>query len=209
MRHVGPCCHKVTGWYHPSACFCNSTAPQSLLGCISLQQEWFSVISESQNGSCHTHLFQCFESLQGIFWKWHPLWLPAGPFLSQVFIKWLCNVCKPLDEPSVVAHQTKKGIHLQCKFEVVHILQLLSSSSYWSHPILWDSMCQIGDFFSKKVALWWLQFQIVFSNQSKMTCISSEGVLQPSVRRWLCCQGRWGNISGSVPQGNFALATEM
>ena len=28
-------------------------------------------------------------------------------------------------------------------------------------------MCQIGDFFSEEAALWWLQFQIVFSTSVK------------------------------------------
>ena len=143
--------------------------PQSILGCISLQQEWFSVVSKSQNGGCHTCLLQCLESLQGIFCRWHPLCLPAGPFPSGIFTEWLCNACEPFNEPPVVAYQTKKGT---CLHVCLRQHTLCDCFHVWVgalHPIPWDSVCQICDFFSEKLHLDGFNFRLCSLNQSKMT----------------------------------------
>ena len=94
-----------------------------------------------------------------------------------MFIEWLCNMCKPLNEPPVVANQTKEKHAPQYKFEAVHALQLLPSSNCWVAPHPLRLNVPIGDFFPENVALQWLQFQIVFSKINQRQCVSSEGVL--------------------------------
>ena len=141
--------------------------PQSILGHISLQQEGFSVVNKSQTGGCHTCLFQHSKSPQGIFCKWHLLWLPAGPFPSQIFAEWLCNACEPFDELPVVAHQTEKGTHLCVSLRQHALCNCFQAQVTGWHPILWDSMHQIGDFFSEKAAFQQLQFQIMLSKLVK------------------------------------------
>ena len=54
----------------------------------------------------------CFKSFHGILGERHPLRLPAGPFPSMILTERLCNVCKPLHGPPVVAHQTEKSVYL-------------------------------------------------------------------------------------------------
>ena len=52
----GLCCHRQWGGTAHLSAFV-TTPPQPIFGYISLQQEWFGVVSKHQDGSCHAHLF--------------------------------------------------------------------------------------------------------------------------------------------------------
>ena len=83
--------------------------PQSIFGCIGLQQEWFGVVSKHQDGSCDAHLFQCFERLHGILCKWHPLWFLVGPLPGKILPRGAVWWHGSLDGPPAVSHQTEKA----------------------------------------------------------------------------------------------------
>ena len=55
-------------------------------------------------------------------------------FCSQMFAEWLCNVCKPLDEPPVVAHQTKKGTHFCVSLRQGTLCDCFQVQVTGSHP---------------------------------------------------------------------------
>ena len=114
--------------------------PQSIFGHISLQQEWFGVVSKHQYGSCHASLFQCFKSFHGILGEQHPLWLPAGRFPCKVLAKGLSNACKSFNELPVVAHQTEKSSHLCMGLWQGVFCDSFQVKVAWVDPVLWDSM---------------------------------------------------------------------
>ena len=65
MRCKGPA--AIDDWVISSVCLLpGQHCPKSILGCISLQQKWFGIVGKGQNRSCHTHLLQSSESIQGI-----------------------------------------------------------------------------------------------------------------------------------------------
>ena len=129
------------------------------------------------------------------------------PSPAKCLLRWLCNVCKPFDELPVVAHQTKKGMHLGVSLRWHALCNCFQVQATGPHPILWDAMCQIGDFFSKTLHFNGFNFRLCSLNQLKMIC-KQWGCSSAAERRWLCHQGRWGNMLDSAPQDNFALATE-
>ena len=74
---------------------------------------------------------------------------------------------KALNEPLVVAHKAEEGTHLCVSLGQCTLCDQLQVWITRLHTFLGDLVHQVGDLLSEKATLWWLKFQIIFSESVK------------------------------------------